>query len=100
MAVTLTVVAGGGKLNVYAANDGSNTVIIDMIVVTVEAAGWSGHWFYREADFTFGPRIEKGMSGHILTQVHGAGPFTVHATAYYWEVDRAVQSTMVFVPEG
>jgi hypothetical protein len=98
MALQLSVSQSGGKLYVYATNNGNHVVIIDHIILAIEAAGWSWYIWKYQADLYYGSgRVDTGWSGLMFEMTYSSGPAKVHATADYWEVDRSVKSPKVNV---
>ena len=98
MALQLSVKQSGGKLLVYAANNGGQVAIIDNIVLAIEGDGWSWYiWKYQD-DFYFGDgRVSTGWGGLMFEMNYSSGPAKVHATAEYWLVDQKVKSPVVNV---
>jgi hypothetical protein len=97
--LNLTVAKSPGKLRVYAGNSGDHTLIIDHIILSIVADGWSWHiWKYQD-DFYFGSgRISTGWTGLMFELSYSSGPAKAHATAEYFEVDQVVKSSKVSVP--
>jgi hypothetical protein len=95
MALQLSVSQYGGKLLVYAGNNGNRVAIIDHIVLGIEGNGWSWYiWKYQD-DFYFGSgRVDSGWAGLMVEMNYSSGPAKAHATADYWEVDQTVKSPM------
>ena len=98
MAISLSVTqSGDGDLLVYAGNlDGKHVAIIDHIILSVSASGWSFHTWYYEEDFFLGtPRVDVGWKGLMVKAPYSGGAGTAHAMADYWEVDERVKSPMI-----
>jgi hypothetical protein len=93
MAIQLSVSQSGGKLRVYASNNGAHVAIIDHIVLSIEWDGSSWHiWKYQD-DFYFGSgRVDTGWAGLMFEMNYSSGPAKAHATADYFEVDQTVKS--------
>ncbi len=97
--LTLTVAKSGSELRVYAGNSGDHTLIIDHIVLSIEADGWSWHTWKYQDDFYFGSgRVGTGWSGLMFTFNYSSGPAKAHATAEYFAVDQVVKSAKISVP--
>lgn len=96
MAIQLSVTQSGGKLRVYAGNNGNNVAIIDHIVLSIEGNGWSWHIFKYQDDFYFGSgRVSTGWVGLMFEMNYSSGSAKAHATADYFEVDQTVKSPKV-----
>lgn len=93
MAIQLSVSQSGGKLRVYAGNNGDHVAIIDHIILSIEWNGSSWHiWKYQD-DFYFGSgRVGTGWSGLMFEINYSGGPAKAHATADYFEVDKTAKS--------
>lgn len=95
MAIQLTVTQSGGKVRVYAGNQGDHVAIIDHIVLKIEKpAGTFLLWKYQD-DFYFGSgRIDVGWGGLMFEINYSGGPAQASAKGYYWEVDQLAVSAV------
>jgi hypothetical protein len=98
MALQMSVAHSGGKLLVYAGNNGVHVAVIDQIVLSIEGDGWSWLIFKYEEDFYFGSgRVGAGWNGLMFEMNYSGGPAKAHATADYFEVDHTVKSPKINV---
>jgi hypothetical protein len=97
MALQLSVIQTGGKLRVFAGNNGNLVAIIDHIVLTIQTNSWSWLIFKYEDDFYFGGRVGTGWSGLMFEINYSSGPAQAYAKAHYWEVDQAASSSTINV---
>jgi hypothetical protein len=96
MAITLSVSQSGGKLRVYASNNGDAVAIIDHIILSVDWNGSSWHTWHYQDDFYFGSgRVPTGWFGRIVEMNYSGGTAQAHAKAAYWEVDQNAASPTV-----
>lgn len=96
MAITLSISQWGGKLLVYAGNNGDHVAIIDHIILSVDWDGSSWHTWHYQDDLYFGSgRVPTGWVGLMVEMNYPGGAAKAHATADYWEVDQRVKSPTV-----
>jgi hypothetical protein len=98
MAITVSVSQFGGKLRVYASNNGDHVAIIDHIILSVDWNASSWHTWHYQDDFYFGSgRVDTGWGGLMVEMNYSGGTAKVHATAHYWEVNQSVKSPTIII---
>ena len=98
MAIDLSVRYQNGKLLVWAENQSGNAVIIDHVILTLQAATWTLHRYYY---LDYGPgHLWGGGFGKVIVDAteYSSVSANVHATAHYFEVDQTVKSLAISVP--
>jgi hypothetical protein len=97
MAIELSVRHHNGQLLVWADNKSANTVIIDYVILTLQAATWTLHRYYY-LDYGSG-HVYAGFGKVIVgTTEYSSVSANVHATAHYFEVNQTVKSLAISVP--
>jgi hypothetical protein len=93
MAIQLSVSQSGGKLRVYASNNGPYVSIIDHISLRIDGDSWTWIIFKYQDDFYFGSgRVGTGWGGLMFEMNYSNGPAQAQAKADYWDVDKAAAS--------